>query len=404
MKKDFIVGLITGLIIMILVVILYIGSNNLVEYLNLSGIYLGNQQEQELEVEDKFNILVQYLDRYYYEEINTEDLIENAFKGMLEGIGDPYTVYYNEEEYRRLLESTEGVYSGIGVVVTYDEENSQIRVLSPFIGSPGEKAGLLPDDIILEVDGISVEGMNLEEAVGLITGEEGTEVVLTIYRESEEREMDFPIIRETIDIPTVESEMLENNIGYIQITDFDSVTYNQFMEALEGLEEQNQQGLILDLRNNPGGLLHIVEAIADEMLSEGLIVYTEDKHGNREELRSDGSRSFDKPLVVLINQYSASASEILAGAIKDHEVGTLVGTTTFGKGLVQRPFPVGDGSGLKLTVSKYFTPNGHYIQDVGIEPDVTVEVPEELRNQLTFERDEDVQLHKALEIINDQLN
>jgi len=288
--------------------------------------------------------------------------------------------------------------------VTYGENGKDIEVLSPFDGSPGSIAGLLPKDKIIAVDNKEVTGMSLEEVVTLIKGEKGTEVVLTIYRPSESKELDIPIVRDTIDLQTVAHEMLDDNIGYIEITGFQTVTYEQFMEALNDLESQGLNGLIIDLRNNPGGLINIVSSIADQLLPEGLIVYTEYNDGEREEIFSDEEHKFNKPLVLLVNENSASASEILAGAIKDYGVGTIIGTTTFGKGLVQTTYQLEDGSALKVTVAKYFTPNGNYIHKVGIEPDITIELPEEYRNQLYVEREHDTQLLKAVEVISKQIN
>jgi carboxyl-terminal processing protease len=400
MDRDYFKGLISGIVIALVVGFIYMGADELVTYLSDNGIYFDQGTErQELGVDQKINRIITNLERHYYEDVDIDQLLDGVFSGILAAVGDPYTVYYSEDEYKAVTESTQGVYSGIGSYISYDPEE-EVFILLPFLGSPSEKAGVLPGDILLQVDGVDVSNKSIDETVSMVKGEEGTIVILSIYREFENRTLEVPVLREQIDVPTIGHEMLEDNIGYIQITEFDEVTYDQFRTALEELETEGQEGLIIDLRNNPGGLLHIVEAITDELLEKDkLIVYTENKQGKRSELRAKNNNAFKKPLVLLINGNSASASEILAGAVKDHGIGTLVGTTTFGKGLVQTLLQLGDGSAMKLTISRYFTPNGNYIHDKGIEPDVEVQLPEELRNRLTIDREDDIQLNKALEII-----
>jgi carboxyl-terminal processing protease len=264
------------------------------------------------------------------------------------------------------------------------------------VGSPSEKAGLKAMDRFISIDGVDVSGMTTEELVKLIKGEKGTTVVIKVSRNN--KVLEYSVIRDEIVVPTVSHEMLDNKIGYLRIGGFDRVTEAQFMEAFLDLEAQNQEGMIIDLRYNGGGLTHVVAAIADELLPKGIIYYTEDKEGNKATVYSDEERQFNKPLVVLVNQSSASASEILAGAIKDHERGVIVGTTTFGKGLVQQPVILSDGSVLKVTVAKYFTADGHYIQDVGIEPDILAELPE-LDEDATVPEGWDPQLDVAVDTI-----
>jgi carboxyl-terminal processing protease len=342
----------------------------------------------------KVTDVLEKLDTYYFEGVDTDALYEEAIRGLVDSVGDPYTSYFTKEEYASFIEKMEGSYEGIGVVVSYGETEDTIVVVAPFKDSPGEIAGVEPGDHILAVDGVDVVGMSLDKVVELIKGEKGTQVVLSVLREEET--LDISITRDVIEVPTIESELLDNNIGYIGMSGFDLITEEQFKDALADLEEQGEEGLIIDLRNNPGGYLHIVYAIVDELIEKGqLVVYTEDKQGNREELITETSNKFDKPLVILINENSASASEILAGAIKDHERGVLVGMTTFGKGLVQRTFDLDDNSAIKITVSKYYTPDGHYIHGVGIEPDVIVEYDEESET--------DNQLDKAIEVITEMI-
>ena len=401
-KKSFLYGLISGIIIVVFAGSIYIGVNWLQDYLRMNGIMLG--QSEYSSFEEKLEDIQQILDSKYYEPFNETDLVEGIYDGYVSAIGDPYTDYYDPEEFAVLMEDIHGSYEGIGVVISFGENGEDVEVVSPFDGSPGAEAGLLPKDKIVAVDGVETTGMSLEEVVTLIKGEKGTEVVLTIYRPQTRETIEVPIIRDTIDIQTVYSEMLENHIGYIEISGFQSVTHEQFLTALKELDSQEMNGLIIDLRNNPGGLVNIVSAIADELLPEGLIVYTEYSDGTRDEIFSDDTHKFEKPLVVLVNENSASASEILAGAIKDHKVGKIIGTTTFGKGLVQQTYPLDDGSAIKVTVAKYFTPSGNYIHDVGIIPDIQIELPEEYQNQFYIDREHDTQLEKAIEVLQQEIS
>lgn len=399
-KKPFFTGLAVGLIVMFIFNFYFFGIRYGINILFSDGF----SKEEYSKMEQKMDRIVTYLDQYYYEDVDKNKLIEGSYGGLVSQLGDPYTTYFDPKTFEEFSIDTEGSYAGIGVLVSIDEKDNSIVVVAPFEGAPGEQAGLLPQDKILSVDGEDVTGEELDQAVSMIKGPEGTTVTLSIYRKTEDRIFDVEVTRQQIDIPTVSHEMLEGDIGYIKIISFDRVTYDQFMEAYNDLNQQGQKGMIIDLRNNPGGLLDIVKEIADELLPEGLIVYTEDKEGNKETLTSDGQRQFNKPLAILVNGNSASASEILAGAVKDHGVGTLVGTTTFGKGLVQSIFDLKDGSAIKITVSKYYTPNGHYIHGQGIEPDEVVELPEELQNQLSLPRSEDIQLKRAIEVIQEKEN
>lgn len=354
-------------------------------------------------VDSKISVIKQIIDNYYLEDVNETDLVEGIYKGLVNGLGDPYSVYYTKDEFKSLMESTNGVYCGIGVTVSQDANTGIITLVKPFENSPGLKAGILPGDILYKVDDTEVTGMELSSVVAMIKGEEGTTVNLTIVREGESDNIDITVERQQIEIPTISYEVLENNIGYIYISEFDTVTETQFISALEDLNNQGVQGLVVDLRDNPGGNLDVVNSILDQILPEGLIVYTEDKYGNKDEYKSDEEHQFNKPLAVLINGNSASASEIFAGAVKDYEIGTLVGTKSFGKGIVQRLIELGDGTAMKLTISKYYTPKGFNIHGIGIEPDVEVELDDSLKTQAVITHDEDNQLQKALEIINEKL-
>lgn len=400
-KKKYIYGVITGVVIMLIINMGYFGAVKVKNFLQYNNIVLSEKEYDD--IEDKFQDIGQVLERRYYEDFEMEDLYESSIEGFVNGIGDPYTTYFSKDEFDSFLEGLAGSYEGIGVVVSYGENGKDIIVVAPFEDSPGEKGGMLPSDKIIKVDNIEVTGMTLEQVVDRIRGEKGTQVTITVYREESQETLDLVITRDVISMQTVSYEMLDNNIGYIQLSGFEEVTYDQFMEAYQDLEAQGQEGMIIDLRNNPGGLVTSVEAISDELLPEGLIVYTEDKAGNREELFSDAGHQFTKPLVILVNENSASASEILAGAVKDYGIGTIVGTTTFGKGLVQSSFRLDDGSALKVTIAKYFTPSGNYIHSIGIEPDVIVELPKEYENQLYIERENDTQFQKAVEVMLEKL-
>ncbi|MDF2610614.1 MAG: hypothetical protein K0R92_2088 [Lachnospiraceae bacterium] len=356
------------------------------------------------EILEKVNRLEALIDKYYLEEVDQEALADGIYKGVMKSLGDPYSTYYTEEEYKALEESSKGIYSGIGATVSQDVTTGVISVVKPFVTGPAYEAGLLPGDILYKVNEEEVTGMDLTEVVSRIKGKEGTNAELIVIREGESEPLEFSIPRRTIEVPTIEYEMLDNKIGYISISEFDEVTAEQFKSAIEDLDKQGQKGLVIDVRNNPGGLLDTVVDMLDRMLPEGLIVYTEDKYGIRQEKTSDGKEEFNKPAVVLINGNSASASEIFAGAMQDYEKATIVGTTSFGKGIVQSIIPLRDGTAVKITVSKYFTPKGQDIHGVGIQPDVTEELDEELRNKVIVEKDKDNQLQKAIEILETKMD
>lgn len=352
--------------------------------------------------EENYKVLgvKEYIDSSYLREVDEVDLMNGQLKGMVQALEDPYSVYLTEDEFKSFTEDTAGVYGGIGVIVTPGEDNF-ITVISPIEGTPGERAGLKTGDKITKVNGVEYYADTMDEAVSIMKGEPNTKVTLTIMRSDKNdinHTVDIGITREIIRIVTVKSDVLENDIGYLRITSFDEITYEDFMKELDSLEKSNVKGLILDLRNNPGGLLNICADIADELLGKGDIVYTETRDGEREYLKSDRGM-IDIPMVVLVNEGSASASEIVAGAIKDHNRGELIGTTTFGKGVVQRIRDLGDGTGLKLTISEYFTPNGTNIHGIGITPDIVIELNEDAQGIGPDYLDQDNQLQKAIEVI-----
>lgn len=320
----------------------------------------------------KMAYIEKLINNEYYKDVDYETLEDGVYSGMLDCLGDPYSVYYNEDELKDVLDSGEGIYYGIGAYISIDKDTDAPIIAGVMSGTPAEESGLQADDIIAKVDGVDTLSMTTNEVVKLIKGPEHTKVVISVIREGEKDYLDIEVERRKIESPTVEYEMKEDNIGYIQITEFDEVTTDQFTEALAVLKGQEMKGLILDLRSNGGGNLSTCIAIASQLLPKGLIVYTEDKYGNREEYTCDGKREIDIPMVVLVNGYSASASEILTGAIKDYKKGTIMGTTTFGKGIVQSIIPLRDGTAVKITTSSYFTPSGKNIHGVGIEPDIEV--------------------------------
>jgi len=357
---------------------------------------------------DKNEYVENYIEDNFLYEIEGS-LQDGSLRGMIETLDDPYSEYLDLDEMKSLIEQTSGEYSGIGIYVSISEDN-KILVISPIEDTPAEKAGIKTGDKIIKVNGTEFTGEEMTEAVKVMKGKPGTEVTITVQRErpsGESKVFDLTIERANIKIETVKHGVLENNIGYIRITTFDEPTDEDFEKALDELiKEKEVEALVLDLRFNPGGLLDSVVEIADELLGKTVITYTQTKDGEREYYNS-GNSMVDIPLVVLINEGSASASEILAGAIKDTERGVLVGEKSFGKGIVQRIIPLEDGSGFKLTVSEYFTPDNLNIHDIGIEPDVTIELNEKSMEEGLYGMefyDDDNQLQRAVEILERKIN
>lgn len=351
----------------------------------------------------KINELSAYTKVYYYNDMNREDMQDSMYEGLIKGLGDPYSVYYNEEDYTELQLDTTGQYYGIGAGLSQNIDTMVVTVTKVYKGTPSEEAGLKNDDIIISVEDIDATSMEVSELVKHIRGEEGTTVHLEIYRPTTEEYLSFDVMRADITLPSVDYAMLENNIGYIIIDSFETDTAHQFELAVEDLMTQGMQAVIFDVRYNPGGMVSSVVDILDKILPEGLLVYIEDKIGNRQDYTSDNTEYMDIPIAVLINEDSASASEIFAGAIKDFEYGTLIGTTTFGKGIVQTIFPLQDGDAIKLTTAKYFTPNGNYIHEVGIKPDIELEYEYLDPEGEEYERQYDNQILKAIEVLEEEL-
>ena len=402
-KKQFIKGIAVGVVITAVVAGgVSFGSRALTKVSDEKKAESGELNLTSTAVEDKITEIETLVQKYYLNEIDTEQVENYLYKGMIAGLDDAYAAYYTKEEYQSMMDSTNGSYYGIGVEMSQNMTTGIITITRVFEGSPAEEAGLLPGDVIYKVQDTEVTGEDLTKVVSMVKGAEGTTVPISVAREGESDYLTFDVERRTIEIATVEHRMLDGNIGYISIASFDDVTVNQFLTALEDLENQGETALIIDLRNNGGGLVSSAGSILDRLLPEGLIVYTEDKYGNREELKSDAENYFDKPLAVLVNGNSASASEIFAGAIKDYGLGTLVGTQTFGKGIVQKVYPLSDGTAVKLTVSKYYTPKGNNIHGIGIAPDVEVELDADVANAITIPEEKDNQLQKAVEILTEK--
>lgn len=384
----FVLGLVIGLLVALIITSAIFKQN-----VNLSDDTLLDARVVE-KIEDLEKLIHS---RFYLAEMTDEELEQGIYRGMLRALNDPYSEYYTTEELKELMDQSEGIYYGIGAHVGLDSETSLPKIKAVIEGTPAEEADLRPDDLIYMVDDELTAGLSLTEAVSLIKGPEGTRVTLTLIRAGEPDYLEVTIPRKKVESPTVNFEMLEDGMAYIEITEFDDVTVDQFAEALAMAKGSDMKGLILDLRANPGGSLSAVVEIARMMLPEGLIVYTEDKAGKHSEYSCDGKRELQVPLVVLIDGNSASASEILAGAIQDYELGTLVGTTTFGKGIVQQVIAMNDGSAIKLTISSYFTPKGRNIHGTGIEPDVECKFDGEA--YYDEENPYDNQLEKAKEVL-----
>lgn len=374
----------------------------------LAVIYFGGQFLAQMNIALPFGMsnmakicqIEEMLDTYYVEDYDKELAEELMYTGLVAGVGDPYTYYLSADSLAEQVEKNSGHFVGIGVEI-YAGDDGYIVVSSVTPGGPAEAAGILAEDKITEVDGESIIGKTAADVSALVKGEEGTDVTLTIFRESTGEVLEKTVTRQDIQVQTVSWRMMDDNIGYISITNFRENTHNQFKEALDTLEAEGMEKLVLDLRNNTGGLVKSAHEIGEELLPEGIMVYTMDKEGNREDTLCDDVYN-DVPMVVLVNGNSASAAEILAGAIQDTGRGELIGTTTFGKGLVQRLFTLPDGSGLNVTIQKYYTPNGTSIHGVGITPDYEVELPEEYAQQTNIPAEADTQLQKAVEVLSEK--
>ena len=382
-SKGLIAGLALGLVLCI--VLTFLGN-------------ISSSLSSDLSYEDKIEIIEAYIEKYYIGEVDEEELEEAILDGLLSGLGDDYAAYYTAEEMEELLEENSGEYAGIGISITMSDDGYP-TVYKVFDGTPAQEAGIQVNDIIIEAAGIT-EFETLDDVVAVVRGEEGTTVDITILRGDEEIEL--TVERRTIEVETVTYELKDGNIGYIYISEFDTVTESQFEEALEELIEAGAEGIIFDLRDNPGGQLDTVVAMADMVLGEGIILTVEDASGNVDTYESDAESSLDLPMVCIINGNSASASEVFVGALSYYGA-VVVGETSFGKGIVQTLWTLSDGSGIKFTTASYYTPSGESLHGVGITPDIEVSLPEDAYDDGVLDEDEDTQLAAALQALKEEM-
>lgn len=387
-------AVILGIVLILITSILTFMVTNTLGVVMGDKVVISRSDYENLKDVEKLLGLKEFIKKNYVEGAKDDALMDGAMKGLFEALEDPYSIYLTPTEFKSMNEATSGSFGGIGVIVTKSEEG-YITVVAPVEDTPGERAGIKTNDKIIKVDDKDLVGMELDKAVELIKGKPGTKVVLTIMRDKVQNPLTFEIKREMINQKAVKSEIKENNIGYIRISSFDMDADKDFKKELAAIEAKNIKGLILDLRQNPGGYVSSCLEIADELLGEGMVVYTEDINKNREVYNSKAG-GLEVPLIILVDEGSASASEILAGAVKDREAGLLIGTKTFGKGLVQSVESLKDGSGFKLTTQKYYTPKGISINKIGIEPNIEVK-PLEVKEGQRQEDVKDVQLDRAIQ-------
>lgn len=368
-------------------------------------------------ISSKLQTIQGVIDKYYLFDEDTGNVEDWIYKGMMFGLEDPYTVYYTKDEYERLMEDTSGEYCGIGVMVSQSYATGIITITKVFEGGPGAQAGMQPGDLLYKVEDEEVTGMDLDLVVkDHIKGAEGTPVKLTVLRQDTGEYIDMTMDRRQIVVPTVEHEMLSGNVGYVMVSQFDTVTADQFKAAIDDLEAQGMKKLVIDLRNNPGGVVDAVISMLDYILPDDLVIqgdpelkrekkdktlllYMADKYGEGEQYYSSDGHEVKLPMAVLVNGQSASASEVFSGALKDYGWAKLVGTQTFGKGIVQSMFPLDNGTAIKMTIAHYYTPDGFDLHGKGLEPDVTVELNEELKTKIKIEHQEDNQLTEAVKAL-----
>lgn len=395
-----------GKVILALVLTAGVGFTGYIVGLN-RDLNATNKNEDQAHIED-MHMLESLLDKNFLFDYDEKDLYEGSLKGMFANLGDPYTQYYSKDEFSKLMENLDGRYKGIGVLVQASKEGF-IKVVQVFDGSPAAEAGLKEGDYIIKVEGEEYSADQMEEAVAIMKGEEDTNVKITVRRMEEDgknfEDIDMDVARRDVKVDTIDESLMEvrdKKIGYIHIKSFDDVTGEDFEDSYKKLKDAGMEGLVLDLRNNPGGSLDVCLDIADKFLDKGVIVTTEDKKGEVITEESDEGKD-DIPMTVLVNENSASASEILSGALKDRDRAKVIGKKTFGKGIVQKLFPLDDGSGAKITISEYHTPSGAKINKVGVEPDIEVENSEEALEISKKNFSKDDQFKKALQVLLDQM-
>ena len=351
--------------------------------------------------QNKINKLKKTIDKYYLYDYKEEDMANMIALGMLASLDDPYAQYYTKDAFETFYEQTEGEYYGIGIYVTYDESKNMPIIIAPLEGSPAFEAGIESADYIEYVGDLKASSSSYTELVDAIKGLPGTKIKIGLIRiddeTNKEKHFEVEVERKKIEINPVKYEVLENNIGYIEMSSFDEVSYASFKKAYESLlNDSKVDSLIIDLRNNPGGVLDVCADITDLIVPKGKIVYTVDKAGEEEALYSDENQ-INIPLVVLVNESSASATEVFTAAVKDYGVGTIIGKKTYGKGVVQSVRSLGDGTFIKLTTSEYFSPKGNKIDKIGVEPDIEVDLPEDVKSKYNIDREKDTQLQRAIQ-------
>ena len=367
-------------------------------YNKLGGISYSSGQLISSEMVRKIYTIKKILESEYISEINEDDLINGAIKGYVEGVGDEYTEYFTKEEMDEFKMETEGNYVGIGIYMFQNTKDNTIVILTPIANSPAAEAGLLPGDIIRKVDDVEYTGEDFDKISNYIKGKEGSTVKLGIERDG--KELTFEVERKSIDLYPIKSEVLENNIGYIKIDSFDEKASSKFKDAYNELNKKDIQGLIIDVRNNGGGILDEVLEIADYALNkDNIILVTKDKDGKEEIEKSKKNPIITQPIVILVNENTASASEILTAALKENGRATVIGETTYGKGVIQELLTLSDGSGIKITIEEYYTPNKNKINEIGIAPDKEISLPESVTSIYNLERKDDTQLQEAIKIL-----
>ena len=396
-KKGFWKGFAAGLIVAVLVVSLVGGTRFFLKDSESSSSESKKLLDED--TKDKLSEIEKLLDKYYLYDVDEDAMEEGLYAGVLSGLDDPYTVYYSKEEADEYKESMSGTFQGIGVTIVSDKDTGTVKINRVYEDSPAEAAGLKAGDYFVKVAGKSCKDMDVTAVASAVRGDAGTTVDITVSRDGEE--LDFTIERQYIDAQTVDSYMLDDAIGYIYVMEFDTNTYDAFDAAYKNLQEQGMKGLIIDLRENPGGDVNVCTKMLDDLLPEELFVYTEDKNGTVQNYEGTGDDQIDIPLVLLVNGDSASASEIFTGALQDYGVATVIGTTTYGKGVVQVLLNLDDGSMIKVTTANYYTPKGRNLNGEGITPDIEVELDGSLGYVLGDKpvSDNDAQLQKAIEVL-----
>jgi len=403
---------VASIIFVVILVSLILETILLVDYratvktvsLQLANERKASQDDAEKVTMAKIKTINKLIEQNYLYEIDDAEVEKGLLTGMLWGLGDVYSCYYTEEEMEEITQDATAEYSGIGAVLTTDATYGRIIVVKTYEGSPSQKAGILQGDYITEVNGEDVSALDLAAIVTRIKGEEGTPVTLMVYRSDDEKYITFEMKRQRVEIPSVAGEMLSENIGYILIESWDMLTDSQFEKTMSELLAQGMKGVVIDVRNNPGGVVQAACDVLDYFVEDGgKLVYTVDKNDEEEDYIADDGFKSAIPLVVLTNANSASSSEIFAGGIRDYKVGTLVGEKTFGKGIVQKIIDIGEGEAIKLTVAEYYLPNGESIHGEGIEPDVDIALSEDLLKKSAITHEEDNQLQKAISVLKSKM-